>query len=446
MNVTIVGTGYVGLTTGACFAYLGHNVTCVDSDESKIERLDRGKIPFYEPFLEDLVRDARCQLKFTTSHAGAVPGADVVFIAVGTPTGQCGAPDLQYLQSAAHNISEHLHGDLTVIVNKSTVPIGSANWVGSLVRERATAPFAIASNPEFLREGTAIKDTLYPDRVVIGSDCEKSASLLYLLYRPILEQTFRPPAYLLRPDGLGAVPLISSDLASAELVKYAANAFLALKISFINEIGRLGQCVGADIEQVARGIGLDRRIGNRFLQAGIGWGGSCFGKDTAALVATAREYGLEMPIVQAARDVNQNQREGVVLALLREMKILKGKTVGIFGLAFKPDTDDLRDSPALDIAKRLIERGARVRVHDPIASERCRNENPGLRVTYCETPEELAVGADAIVLATEWPEYKDLPWKALGKKMVSPLVLDGRNVLTKAQMGKAGIQMISLAS
>ena len=446
MNVSIIGTGYVGLTTGACFAYLGHRVSCVDTDASKIEKLERGEIPFHEPHLANLVADARCHLKFTTSYADAIPGADVVFIAVGTPTGKGGAPDLRYLQAAASGVGDHLDGNLTVLVNKSTVPIGSGNWVESLVRERAQAPFSVASNPEFLREGSAIGDTLYPDRVVVGTDCEETAGILYSLYRPILEQSFAAPRYLPRPEGIGAVPLISADLASAELVKYAANAFLALKISYINEISRLADRVGADIEQVAKGIGLDRRIGNRFLQAGIGWGGSCFGKDTAALVATAGEYGLDMPIVQAARDVNLALRERVVATLLRELKILKGRTIGLLGLAFKPDTDDLRDSPALDIARKLIERGARVRVHDPVAMPRCRQENPDLSVCYCATAEQVAQGSDALVLTTEWPEYRDLAWRQMARTLRSPLVLDGRHLLGKSQVKKAGLKLIGLAS
>jgi UDPglucose 6-dehydrogenase len=295
MNVAILGTGYVGLTTGACLAYLGHQVTCVDPDANKIGALQRGEVPFHEPHLEDLLVAARPNLKFTMDYSEAIPDSQVVFIAVGTPPGVGGAPDLRYLQAAAEGVGERLGPHFTVIVNKSTVPIGSGNWVGALVRDAAERRgrgkdcFAVASNPEFLREGSALLDSLYPDRVVIGADDPRTAEVLYTLYRPILDQTFQPPAFLPRPDRVGGVPLISTDLASAELIKYAANAFLALKISYINEIGQLAEKVGADISQVARGIGLDARIGTRFLQAGIGWGGSCFGKDTAALVSTASE-------------------------------------------------------------------------------------------------------------------------------------------------------------
>ncbi len=377
----------------------------------------------------------------------------MIFIAVGTPSGPDGAPDLQYLQSAARGIGEHLTGSFTVVVNKSTVPIGSGNWVGSLVREafeerhgrKADGVFAVASNPEFLREGSALHDSLYPDRVVIGADERHTAEVLYSLYRPILDQKFQAPSYLPRPEELGAVPLISTDLASAELIKYAANAFLALKISYINEIGLLSEKVGADIAQVAKGIGLDARIGTRFLQAGIGWGGSCFGKDTAALIATATEYGLEMPIVKAAREVNRRQRERVIDKLLGELRILKGRTIGLLGLAFKPHTDDLREAPAIEIARKLIERGARVKAHDPVAMERFRRDYPDLALTCCENPEEVARDSDAVVLVTEWPQYREMDWESLAKLMRTAVVLDGRQVLDPARMARAGFKYLGMA-
>ena len=452
MNVSILGTGYVGLTTGACLAFLGHKVTCADADPRKIEMLENGEVPFHEPYLPELIAEARCNLKFTTNYEHAVPDSQVVFIAVGTPPGQNGSPDLKYLQAAAHGIGNHLSAGFTVVVNKSTVPIGSGNWVGSLVREAVEKrdggkayKFAVASNPEFLREGTALHDSLFPDRVVIGTDEEQTAEILYTLYRPILDQTFQAPAYLPRPEELGAVPLISTDLASAELIKYAANAFLALKISYINEIGLLSEKVGADIAQVAKGMGLDARIGTRFLQAGIGWGGSCFGKDTAALVATAAEYGLEMPIVQAAREINRRQRERVVDKLLAELRILKGRTIGLLGLAFKPHTDDLREAPALDIARKLIDRGARVKAHDPVAMDRFRREHPDLNVLLCENAEDVARDCDAIVLVTEWPEYRELNWEPVARAMRSAIVLDGRLALDRARLSRAGFKYVGLA-
>jgi UDPglucose 6-dehydrogenase len=431
---------------------LGHKVTCADPDTQKIEMLERGEVPFYEPHLAELLVEARPNLTFTTEYSKAIPGAQVIFIAVGTPPGINGAPDLKYLQSAARGIGEHIGSSFTVVVNKSTVPIGSGNWVGSLVREsyearngkKANGSFAVASNPEFLREGSALHDSLYPDRVVIGADEPQTAEVLYTLYRPILDQTFQPPSFLGRPEEIGAVPLISTDLASAELIKYAANAFLALKISYINEVGQLSEKVGADIAQVAKGIGLDARIGMRFLNAGLGWGGSCFGKDTAALIATAGEYGLSMPIVHAAREVNQRQRERVVDKLLNELRILKGRTIGLLGLAFKPHTDDLREAPALDIARRLIERGVRVKAHDPVAMDRFRKDHSTLGVTCCESPEDVARDADALVLVTEWPQYRELDWEAVAAVMRTAIILDGRHILDRARMTRAGFKYIGI--
>jgi len=451
VNVAILGTGYVGLTTGACLAYLGHQVTCVDPVAEKIGALQRGEVPFHEPHLEDLLVQARPNLKFTMDYAEAIPEAQVVFIAVGTPPGAGGAPDLRYLQAAAEGVGERMGPHFTVIVNKSTVPIGSGNWVGALVRDAAERRgrgkdcFAVASNPEFLREGSALLDSLYPDRVVIGADDPRTAEVLYTLYRPILDQTFQPPTFLRRPDRMGGVPLISTDLASAELIKYAANAFLALKISYINEIGQLAEKVGADISQVARGIGLDARIGTRFLQAGIGWGGSCFGKDTAALISTASEYGLDMAIVKSARQVNQRQRERVVEKLLGELKLLKGRTVGLLGLAFKPHTDDLREAPALDVARHLLERGARVKVHDPVAMDRFKKEHSALDVTLASDAYDVARDADALVLVTEWPQYLELNWESLASGMRTPILLDTRHVLDRTRVTRAGFRYLTLA-
>jgi len=451
MKVAIVGTGYVGLSTGACLAFLGNEVTCLDVDEAKIDALKAGRPSFYEPLLPELLAEAKPNLRFTTSYDEAIPGAEVVFIAVGTPPQPNGSPDLTYLRAAAQSIGQNLGDDFTVVVNKSTVPIGSSNWVEALIREsfegseRSSAgAFAIASNPEFLREGSALHDSLYPDRVVIGSNEPAAKDTLSKLYRPVAEQSFAAPTFLPRPEGLGAVPVVTADLASAELIKYAANAFLALKISYVNEIAKLAERVGADIKQVAKGIGLDARIGTRFLQAGIGWGGSCFGKDTAALISTADEYGLSMPIVSAAREVNECQRALVVEKLLTELKILKGRTIGLLGLAFKPHTDDLRESPAIDIARRLRERGASVRAHDPIALEHCRRAHPDLEVRYCAQPEQTFRNADAVVLVTDWPQYRNLNWKELKPEMRTPILLDGRNFLDQTAIESAGIHYIGI--
>jgi UDPglucose 6-dehydrogenase len=452
MKVVINGTGYVGLTTGAGLAYLGHDVTCIDIDERKIEMLQEGKSPIYEPWLEEIIGLCNGHLKFTTDYAEPIAEADVVFIAVGTPPLPNGSPNLSSVCAAATAVGRHLDGDFTVVVNKSTVPIGSATWVESIVREafedrngsKPKGRFAVTSNPEFLREGSAMEDILYPDRVVVGSNDERATEMLYTLYRPILEQSFTAPSFLPRPQGLGAVPLLATDVASAELIKYGANAFLALKISFINEIGALAEKVGADVTQVARGIGLDSRIGGKFLQAGIGWGGSCFGKDSSALVATAREYGLPMPIVAAGREVNYRQRERVVDKLLAELKILKGRTIGLLGLAFKPNTDDLRDAPAIDLAERLIERGVRVRAHDPIALDRARKEHGDLGIQFCESPEDVAIDSDALVLVTDWQQYREIAWKEVVKTMSNPLLLDARNYLDPAQLERAGFHYVGM--
>ncbi|MEV6347875.1 UDP-glucose/GDP-mannose dehydrogenase family protein [Actinoplanes sp. NPDC051851] len=453
MKVCVVGTGYVGLTTGVSLAFLGHEVTCVDLDQAKVDMLRAGKCPIYEPGMEELLAEAAPNLTFTTEYAEGVPGADVVFVAVQTPSAADGSPDLRYLRSAAESVAHALDHDFTVVVNKSTVPIGSGNWVDAILRDSfaqreqrpAGVEFAVASNPEFLREGNAIADTLYPDRIVIGSDNPRSLEVLNRLYRPIINQTFTAPTFLARPEDATAVPLVSTDLASAELIKYAANAFLALKISYVNEIGQLAAKVGADITEVARGMGLDQRIGSRFLQPGVGWGGSCFGKDTKALIATAAEYNHEMPIVKAARDVNQRQRAIAVERLQDELRILKGRKIGLLGLAFKPNTDDLRDAPALDIANLLLARGARVKLHDPIAAERFRKEQPELAPYLSETLDGLFDDCDAVVLVTEWAQYLELDWSKFVGLMRNPLLLDGRHVLDGDRMRRLGYKYVAVA-
>jgi UDPglucose 6-dehydrogenase len=447
MNVVIAGTGYVGLTTGVVLAYLGHTVTCLDVDEDKIEMLNQGKVPIYEPGLEELMASAQDRLRFVLGYADAgIAEADVIFIGVGTPSRLDGSPNLDYVRQAAESIGRHLGPGFTVVVNKSTVPIGSGNWVGALMTDayfdrngqRPNGCFAVASNPEFLREGSAIYDTLYPDRIVVGAEQSQAIDVLTNLYRPILNQDFPAPEFLPRPEGFSVVPLVTADLASAELIKYAANAFLSTKISYINEIGRLAEKVGADITQIARGIGLDTRIGPRFLQAGIGWGGSCFGKDTAALISTAEEYKLEMPIVSAARQVNFTQRDLVVEKLLQQLKILKGTTIALLGLAFKPNTDDLRDAPALDIARLLIERGAKVNVHDPVALHAAQQQYPDIGMIFCDQVDQAVEGADAIVLVTDWPQYRKLDWGAIRQRVKQAYVLDGRNFLPRETLETKG--------
>lgn len=451
MHITIVGAGYVGLTTAATFAYLGHRVTILDVDEGKITSLQKGKPPFYEPHLLELIALSRDRLAFTNRYQEAIPPAEVIFIAVGTPPAANGGPDLTQVRSAAEEIGRHLGPSFTVVVNKSTVPVGSGNLVEALVRrayqERygfgALINFSVASNPEFLREGQALYDSFYPDRVVVGAEDRRALEVLREVYQPILEQSFTPPPFLPRPERMGAVPFITTDLASAELIKYGANAFLALKISFINELAALAEKVGADIREVARGIGLDSRIGPRFLSAGLGWGGSCFPKDTLALLAMAKEYGLEMPIVTAAREVNTLQRQRVVEKLQAELRTLKGRTLALLGLSFKPHTDDLRESPALELARLLLERGAFVRAHDPVALSRARRE-VNLPLEYAQSPEELLRGVDAAILATDWPEYRTWPWQELKGLFRIPLVVDARNHLDGPYLSSLGYRYVGM--
>jgi UDPglucose 6-dehydrogenase len=446
MNIAIIGSGYVGLVTGATSAYLGHEVCFLDVDQKKIDMLRRGESPIYEPGLSELLRISSSRIRCTTNGAEALPDADIIFITVGTPFQADGSPNMQYVRDCAWEIGQYLDGKYKLIVNKSTVPIGSGNWVESIIcdsyKEKhgglPDGTFSVASNPEFLKEGTALHDTFYPDRIVIGSMDSRAIAMLSELYRPLLNQDFTPPSFLPRPEGFSAAPLVTTDLASAEMIKYAANAFLTVKISFINEMASLAEKVGADVRQISRGIGLDSRIGPRFLQAGLGWGGSCFGKDTSALVCMGNEYGTKLHIVEAARHVNCLQRERALETLQSDLKIIKGRTIGILGIAFKPNTDDLRDSPALDLAHRLILRGAKVMAHDPIALERAREEASVPGLTFKDDAADLFDGADAIVLATEWEEYRKLPYGELIKTMKTPMFLDGRNFLDSVEMESYG--------
>jgi len=479
VNVCVIGTGYVGLVTGTCLAYLGRHVQCVDIDERKIKMLSGGKSPIYEPGLDNLIVRGLEQgnLRFLTDLASSVKDADVIFIAVGTPPLQTGKADLSYVKTVAHEIGRTVDLEKRrIIVNKSTVPIGSGNWVEMLLREglndnpayherlqRLAAGqefstsmtgsalyrhedldpenlFLVASNPEFLREGSAITDTFYPDRIVIGASDTFATERLRSLYEPIIEQTFNPPGSAPRPAGFTAVPVVTTDLASAEMIKYAANAFLATKISFANEIANICERVGADIKEVVRGVGLDSRIGPKFLNAGVGWGGSCFGKDVAALIDIAREYSYDPNLLSSTVEVNKRQRNVPVFKLQETLKIIKGKTIGILGLSFKPDTDDLRDAPALDIARQLLERGARIKAYDPIATEACKDQYPDLKIEYVDDAVSLAAECDALVVVTEWDEFRNLDLKRIGEVMKSRIVIDGRNVLDPQAVAAAGFQ------
>ncbi|MBI0446290.1 UDP-glucose/GDP-mannose dehydrogenase family protein [Deinococcus sp. DB0503] len=434
LQVAVVGTGYVGLGTAVMLAYLGHNVVGVDVDQAKVDLLQRGQLPIYEPHLDQLLRDSASRLRWTTDYASAIPDADVIFICVGTPPLPNGQPNLSYVAEAAQSIARHLNGKLQVVVNKSTVPIGTGDWVARLLEDHArdyhAGRYLVVSNPEFLREGTALHDSLYPDRIVLGSDSPVAIAQLVRLYEPLLDQDFEAPAFVPRPAGYTRPELVTTSLSSAEMIKYAANAFLALKISFANEIAGLCEWVDADIQEVTRGIGCDQRIGPRFLGAGAGWGGSCFGKDTAALISIGREYGYSMPILTAAVEINQRQRQLVITKLQQHLHRLKGKRVAVLGMAFKPNTDDLRDAPAHDCIQRLVELGAQVVAHDPVAMPRARQEWQHLGYLEAASAEAALHGADAALVMTEWDEYRQLDWESALRQMRRRLVIDTRHVIT----------------
>jgi len=445
MKVLIVGSGYVGLTTGSALAYLGHEVILLDNNVERIERLRSGEVPIHERGLAEVIEEARGNMRFISSWDAFDPSAAIVIIAVGTPNKGNGDVDLSYVEIVARSIGERLTAEADpVVVNKSTVPIGSARRVKSIIeeelRKRGMArSIDVASNPEFLREGEALFDTFYPDRIVIGVESDQAKLRLMNLYEPLLEQTFTPPRVVRRPEGLPLPNLLTTSPTSAELIKYAANSFLAMKISFINEFAGLAELVGADITEVPQGIGLDKRIGPRFLNAGIGWGGSCFGKDTAAIVYTAGQYNYDMPLVQATIQTNYRQREVVIRKLQAQLKVLRGATIGLLGLAFKPNTDDLRDAPAIDIIRGLLELGAHVKAYDPVAMPNCQAQYPHLDVAYADSAASLFDGCDALVLVTEWEEFLHLPYGLLADRMRQRLIVDGRNVLDQGILDRAGI-------
>lgn len=437
MKIAMIGTGYVGLVTGACFASFGHSVNCVDTDQVKVERLQKGEIPIYEPGLDDLVAAGveSGRLVFTTNIADAVPMADAVFIAVGTPTSRRGDgyADLSYVYTVAADIARHLRGSdgYTVIVDKSTVPVGTAAQVRRIIKEIAPeADFDVASNPEFLREGAAIKDFTHPDRVVIGVDSDRAEEYLRKIYGPL---------------NLTEVPLVAVSIEDAELIKYAANAFLSVKISYANEIARLCETVGADVKNVMRGIGMDGRIGPKFLHPGPGYGGSCFPKDTKALLATAQEKGIPLRIVESAIEVNSAQK-ALMIKKIRDAVggCEDGKVIAILGLAFKPETDDMRDAPALTIIPALIEKGAIVRVHDPQAMNEAQMLLPESMI-YCHNAYDACKGAHAVVLMTEWNQYRALDLERLCSVMAQkPFFIDLRNVYTPAEVKKYNFQYVGV--
>ncbi len=450
MRVCVIGTGYVGLVTGVCLSNIGHDVICVDNNEEKVKTMKAGRSPIYEPGLDELMEKsiAAGKIEFTTDLAKGVNHAEIMFIAVGTPPLPTGESDTRYVEAVARGIGSHLMSGYKVIVNKSTVPIGSGDWVRGIVldsiKERqeqggppCEAEFDVVSNPEFLREGSAIFDTFNTDRIVLGGSNPKALDMMEQLYKPIIDGEYAE-------EGTPTpIPVVKTDLSSAEMIKYAANSFLATKISFINEVANICDRVGADVTQVAKGIGLDSRIGPKFLQAGIGWGGSCFPKDVSALVHTADDYGYEAQLLKSAVDVNKRQRGMVVEKLQHELKILKGKTIGLLGLTFKPNTDDMRDAPSLNIVEELNRLGAKVKAYDPIVSQSGLRD--GMRGTLVETdPDRLADGCDALVLVTDWEQFKSLDYAAMAKSMTQPLVIDGRNFLDREALQAAGFRYVGM--
>ena len=428
MQVVMIGAGYVGLVSGACFAEFGHHVTCLDTAQERIDALLRGEIPIYEPGLDDLVaRNVSAgRLNFATQSNGAIENADLVFIAVGTPTRRGdGHADLKYVYAAAEDIAGHLRG-YTVVVDKSTVPVGTAREVRRVIKKaNPEADFDVASNPEFLREGSAISDFMRPDRVVIGVQTGRAEDKLRELYRPL---------------NLIEAPIVVTDLESAEITKYAANAFLATKISFINEISQLCEKTGADVHAVARGMGLDGRIGKKFLHAGPGYGGSCFPKDTQAMIRMAQEHGTSSRIVEAVVEVNASQKARMVAKIKEALGgSVADKTIAVLGLTFKPETDDMRDAPALAILPPLIDRGAIVRAHDPQGMEEAKGELPPA-VIYADSVEDAIAGADAIVLLTEWNEYRGLDLAGALASMRGNVFVDLRNVYDPEPMRALGFE------
>ncbi|MBE9067844.1 UDP-glucose/GDP-mannose dehydrogenase family protein [Leptolyngbya cf. ectocarpi LEGE 11479] len=451
MRVCVIGTGYVGLVTGVCLSHIGHDVICIDNNEEKVKLMQSGQSPIFEPGLSELMQSSMeaGRLTFSTDLGAGVAHGDILFIAVGTPPLPTGESDTRYVEAVARGIGEHLDGGYKVIVNKSTVPIGSGDWVHMIVMDGiaerqqvpvgagapATKPeaplFDVVSNPEFLREGSAVYDTFNPDRIVLGGSNPKAIAMMKELYEPIVERQFA------EDQSAPQVPVLVTDLSSAEMVKYASNAFLATKISFINEVANICDRVGADVVQVAQGIGLDSRIGSKFLQAGIGWGGSCFPKDVSALLHTADDYGYEAELLRATIDVNTRQRLLSLEKLQQMLKILKGKTVGLLGLTFKPDTDDMRDAPSLILIEHLNRLGAKVKAYDPIVSQSgMRNGMTGVIV---ETDvERLADGCDALVLVTDWAQFQDLDYAKMASLMNTPNLIDGRNFLDRKTLEDAG--------
>ena len=428
MNIAIVGTGYVGLVSGTCFAEMGAHVTCVDVDAQKIQKLKDGIMPIYEPGLEELVKRnvGFERLKFTTDLTEVLDDVEVVFSAVGTPPDEDGSADLKYVLAVARQFGQNIN-KYTILVTKSTVPVGTAKKVKATIQAEldkrgVDVPFDVASNPEFLKEGAAIKDFMSPDRVVVGTESEKAKEVMTRLYRPLMLQNFR---------------VIFMDIPSAEMTKYAANAMLATRISFMNDIANLCERVGANVDSVRKGIGTDSRIGSKFLYAGCGYGGSCFPKDVKALVHTGLENDYHMEVIEAVERVNEKQKSIVYDKIIKAVGDVKGKTIAIIGLAFKPETDDMREAPALVVIDQLLKDGAAVRVFDPVAMDECKRRI-GDVVTYCKNMYDAADGADVFALMTEWRQFRMPSWNVIQKVMTGKVVVDGRNIYDRQELEELG--------
>ena len=434
MNIAIVGTGYVGLVSGACFAEMGIDVTCVDINPEKIKCLLNGEIPIYEPGLDDLVkRNVEAgRLHFTTDLTTCLDNVEVVFSAVGTPPDEDGSADLQYVLEVARTFGRNIK-KYTILVTKSTVPVGTAKKVKAVIEEELTKrdeqiDFEVASNPEFLKEGAAIKDFMSPDRVVVGVESDRAKKVMERLYRPFQMNNYR---------------LYFMDIPSAEMTKSAANAMLATRISFMNDIANLCDLVGANVDMVRKGIGADTRIGSKFLYPGCGYGGSCFPKDVKALARTAREYGYTMGVIEAVEAVNERQKEIVVKKLQDKLGTLRGKTIALWGLAFKPETDDMREAPALVVIEKLLEAGASVKVYDPVAMDECRRRI-GDRVVYCKDMYDVVIDADALAVLTEWKEFRIPSWSVIKRVMKQPVLVDGRNIYSKDEVIAEGFEYAAI--
>ena len=434
MNIAIVGTGYVGLVSGACFAEMGIDVTCVDINPEKIKCLLNGEIPIYEPGLDDLVkRNVEAgRLHFTTDLTTCLDNVEVVFSAVGTPPDEDGSADLQYVLEVARTFGRNIK-KYTILVTKSTVPVGTAKKVKAVIEEELTKrgeqiDFEVASNPEFLKEGAAIKDFMSPDRVVVGIESDRAKKVMERLYRPFQMNNYR---------------LYFMDIPSAEMTKYAANAMLATRISFMNDIANLCDLVGANVDMVRKGIGADTRIGSKFLYPGCGYGGSCFPKDVKALARTAREYGYTMGVIEAVEAVNERQKEIVVKKLQDKLGTLRGKMIALWGLAFKPETDDMREAPALVVIEKLLEAGASVKVYDPVAMDECRRRI-GDRVVYCKDMYDVVIDADALAVLTEWKEFRIPSWSVIKRVMKQSVLVDGRNIYSKDEVIAEGFEYAAI--